>query len=60
MVNRLKPILPRLISQEKTGFVKGRQITNGIAVVQEAIHSLKIRKANECSLKYTCQNPMID
>lgn len=41
MVNRLKPILPGSISQEQTGFVKGRQITDDIVVAQEAIHSLK-------------------
>jgi len=41
MVNRLKPILLDLITQEQTGFVKGRQITNGIVVAQEVIHSLK-------------------
>lgn len=41
MMNRLKPILPELISQEKTRFVKGRQIIDGIVVAQEAIHSLK-------------------
>jgi len=41
MVNRLKPILPYLIAQEQIGFVKGRQITDGIIVAQEVIHSLK-------------------
>ena len=41
MVNRLKPILPDLIAQEQTGFVKGQQITDGIIVAQEVIHSLK-------------------
>eukprot|EP00253_Pinus_taeda_P015313 PITA_15313 len=41
LVNRLKPILPDLIAQEQTGFVKGKQITDGIIVAQEVIHSLK-------------------
>jgi len=41
IVNRLKPILPDLIAPEQTGFFKGRQITDGIIVAQEVIHSLK-------------------
>eukprot|EP00253_Pinus_taeda_P009744 PITA_09744 len=41
MVNRLKLILPDLIAPEETGFVKGQQITDGIIVAQEVIHSLK-------------------
>lgn len=41
IVNRLKSILPDLIAQEQTGFVKGRQITDGIIMAQEVIHSLK-------------------
>ena len=41
MVNILKSILPELISEEQIGFVKGRQIVDGITIAQEAIHSLK-------------------
>ena len=44
MVNRLKPIFPDLIAQEQTGFVKGRQIMDGIVVAQDVIHSLKNSK----------------
>ena len=40
MVNRLKPLLPLLISLEQS-FVTGRQILDGIVTAQEAIHSLK-------------------
>ena len=39
--NRLKPLLPGLISPEQSGFVEGRQILDGIITVQESIHSLK-------------------
>jgi len=41
MVNRIKSILLELISEKQTGFVKGRQIVDGIIVDQETIHSLK-------------------
>jgi len=44
MVNKLKTILPNLITQEQTGFVKGRQIMDGIVIAQEVIHSLKNSK----------------
>ena len=38
--NRLKPLLPSLTSPEKSGFIKGRQILDGIIAVHETIHSL--------------------
>jgi len=41
MVKRLQPILPELIIKEQIGFVKGRQIVDGIIVTQEAMNSLK-------------------
>ena len=51
MVNRLKPILPALISPEQTGFVKGRQILDGIITAQEAIHYLRQLKAKGMLIK---------
>lgn len=51
MVNRLKPILPGLISQEQIGFFKERQIVNGIVTAQEAIHSLKSQKTKGVMIK---------
>lgn len=44
LANRLKPILPDLISIEQFTFVSGRQIQDNILVVQEVLHQLRIRK----------------
>lgn len=41
MVNRIKPILERLVSQEQSSFVPGRQIVDNIVVYQEVLHSLR-------------------
>eukprot|EP00253_Pinus_taeda_P008135 PITA_08135 len=41
---RLKPILPGIISPEQSGYVEGRQITDGIILSHEIIHSLKRAK----------------
>eukprot|EP00253_Pinus_taeda_P035520 PITA_35520 len=41
---RLKPILPLIISPEQSGYVEGRQITGGIILTHEIIHSLKQTK----------------
>jgi len=44
VVNRLKRLLPLLISTEQTGYVEARQILDGIILSHEVIHSLKILK----------------
>jgi len=44
LANRLKPLLPILISPEQTGYVEGRQIMDGIILSNQVIHSLKILK----------------
>jgi len=40
----MKPILPGLISEEKSGYVEGRQILDNILLAQEMIHTLHSRK----------------
>lgn len=44
IANHLKPLLPLLISPEKSGYVEGRQILEGIILTHETIHSLKKNK----------------
>jgi len=41
IANRLKPLLPLLISPEQSRYVEGRQILDGIILSHEIIHSLK-------------------
>jgi len=47
----LKGLLPLLISPEKTGYVEGCQILDGIILAHEVLHSLKISKTLGTLLK---------
>jgi hypothetical protein len=42
--NRLKPFLSKLITENQGGFLKNKQITDNIVLVQEAIHSSRRNK----------------
>eukprot|EP00253_Pinus_taeda_P032686 PITA_32686 len=44
IANRVKMILPGIISQEQSGYMEGRQILDNILLAQEMIHSLHSRK----------------
>ena len=44
VANRLKPLLPSLISEEQIGYVERRQILNNIIQAHEVVHSLKSNK----------------
>ena len=44
IVNRLKRVLPELISPFQSSFIPGRQITDNIIIMQELLHSMR-RKA---------------
>jgi hypothetical protein len=48
---RLKPILPFIISKEKSGYVEGRKIMDNVILVHEIIHSLKITRTPGMLLK---------
>eukprot|EP00253_Pinus_taeda_P015835 PITA_15835 len=51
IASRLKPLLPLIISPEQSGYVEGRQITDGIILTHEIIHSLKQSKKPGMLLK---------
>ncbi|GMJ11399.1 hypothetical protein HRI_004809100 [Hibiscus trionum] len=44
LVNRLKPLLDGLVSQNQVSFVPGRQITDNIILAQEIMHSMARKK----------------
>ncbi len=51
LANRLKPLLPLLISPEQIVYVEGRQILDGIILSHEVIHSLKVLKKPSIIIK---------
>jgi len=51
LANRLKHLLPLLISPEQTGYVEGCQILDDIILSHEVIHSLNILKRSGMILK---------
>lgn len=44
VANRLKPLLPSLVSGEKSGYVEGRQILNNLIQAHEVVHSLTSKR----------------
>lgn len=55
MANRLKTIMPKLISEEQTGFVPVRSILDGIITIQEVIHLAIIDKQDYMFMKLDIQ-----
>ena len=51
IANRLKPLLPSLISKEKSGYVGGHQILENVILTHELIHSLNLNKTSGMFIK---------
>jgi hypothetical protein len=56
IANRLNPLLTKLISENQTGFLRDKQITDNIVLVQEAIHSSKKTKTPGMVVKLDMEN----
>jgi hypothetical protein len=56
IATRLNPLLSKLISENQSGFLKDKQITDNIVLVQEAIHSSKKSKAPGMVVKLDMEN----
>lgn len=41
ITNKLKRVLPKVISKNQSAFVTGRQVSNNILVVHELLHTMK-------------------
>ena len=51
LTNRLIPVTKRIIGKNQTGFIKGRNILEGVVVLHEVLHELHKSKARSLVLK---------
>ena len=45
LVNRLNPVIPKVIKITQTTFIKNRYIMEGVAILHEVLNDLHVRKA---------------
>jgi len=55
IVNIIKPILSKFLSEEQLGFLEGRQIQDAIGTTHECIHNIKKNKQKDLLLKMDLQ-----
>jgi hypothetical protein len=56
IANHLTPLLKKLISENQSDFLKDKQMTDNIVLVQEAIHSSKKTKTPGMVVKLDMEN----
>jgi len=56
LASRMKDVLPLIIPENQGGFIKGRQISDNILLVQEAIHSSVKSKEKGMAIKLDLSN----
>jgi hypothetical protein len=53
LTNRLSPLAKEVMGSNQTGFIKGRNILEGVLVLHEVVHELKKSKKKRLILKMT-------
>jgi hypothetical protein len=56
LTNRLAPVAKEAIGGNQTGFIKGRNILEGVLVLHEVIHELKRTKGKGLIMKIDFEN----
>ena len=51
LTNRLAPVAKKIIGPNLSGFVKGRNILEGLVILHEVLHELRRSKAQGLMLK---------
>ena len=51
LVNRLKPVLPSLISPTQCSFVPNRQIIDNVVIMQEMLHTMRRKQSKKGSME---------
>lgn len=47
IVNRLKPLLPQIVSPNQTSFIPGRTMSDNILIYQEVLHTFRNKKGRK-------------